>query len=357
MTKISVIIPVYNVEKYLRQCLDSVVNQTLKDIEIICVNDGSPDNSLAILKEYAQNDNRIKIINKQNGGLSAARNSGLEIATGEYIGFIDSDDWIEPETYELALKTMNDYHPDLVCWGAKAVAEDDFSDYKRLEEQQKYNTIKLEGLKKFNSELYDYVSVTVWNKLFKAKIIKDYNILYPVGVNNEDDAFTIKYLLHCNNVYFINQYLYNYLQRESSFMGTCKDFTHYIYLFKDIYEHYHQYNAVSENRLFLQEKFFCYIQGAYLQTKDKDKIISEIKKLANSIDNSLLNDYNVALIQHNKISELPFIKQLSFREKLFSIQTEHIGRIKRIIISILGIKFKFKVTPCYKCNYFKEECQ
>ena len=216
MPKVSVIIPVYNTEKYLRKCLDSVVNQTLKDIEIICVNDGSPDNSLAILEEYAQNDNRIKIINKSNGGLSSARNAGLEISQGEFIGFVDSDDWIEPETYELAFNAMNDYNPDLVCWGANVVADDKFSDYERLKEQQDNHIIKFEGLKEFNYVCDDYISATVWNKLFKAKIIKDYNVLYPEGLDNEDIEFTIKYLLHCNKVFFINKYLYNYLQRESS---------------------------------------------------------------------------------------------------------------------------------------------
>ena len=95
MAKVSIIIPVYNVESYLRRCLDSVVNQTLKDIEIILVNDGSTDGSLAICEEYAKNDDRIKIITRKNGGLSAARNTGLDNATSEYIGFIDSDDWVD----------------------------------------------------------------------------------------------------------------------------------------------------------------------------------------------------------------------------------------------------------------------
>ena len=90
MPKVSVIIPVYNTEKYLRECLASVVNQTLKDIEIICINDGSTDNSLQILKKYAKHDNRIKIIDKENGGISTVRNKGLQTATGEYIGFVDA---------------------------------------------------------------------------------------------------------------------------------------------------------------------------------------------------------------------------------------------------------------------------
>lgn len=97
---ISIIVPVYNVEKYLERCIESIVNQTYKDIEIILVDDGSPDNCPVICDRYAEKDNRIKVIHKQNGGLINARKSGLEIAQGDYIGFVDSDDWIEPEMYE-----------------------------------------------------------------------------------------------------------------------------------------------------------------------------------------------------------------------------------------------------------------
>ena len=95
MNKVSIIVPVYNIEKYLAKCLDSLINQTLEDIEIICVNDGSTDNSAEILNEYAQKDCRIKIINQDNAGLSAARNTGINAANGEYIGYVDSDDWID----------------------------------------------------------------------------------------------------------------------------------------------------------------------------------------------------------------------------------------------------------------------
>lgn len=105
--KISVIVPVYNVEKYLKQCLDSIVNQTYKNLEIIIVNDGTKDNSMKIVENYLQ-DNRIKVINKENGGLASARNSGLEKVTGKYISFIDSDDWIELNMYEELVSQIND---------------------------------------------------------------------------------------------------------------------------------------------------------------------------------------------------------------------------------------------------------
>ena len=112
--KVSIIVPVYKVEKYLRKCIDSIINQTLKDIEIILVDDGSPDNCGKICDEYAAKDTRIKVIHKENGGLSSARNAGMEVAEGEYIGFVDSDDWIESDMYMTLWQKAKDINADLV---------------------------------------------------------------------------------------------------------------------------------------------------------------------------------------------------------------------------------------------------
>ena len=111
--KVSIIVPVYNVEKYLEKCLDSLVNQSLHDIEIICVNDGSKDDSLDILEKYAKKDSRIKIINKQNQGLSAARNDGLKVAAGEYVGYVDSDDWVDLNFYEKLYESAKKYNAEI----------------------------------------------------------------------------------------------------------------------------------------------------------------------------------------------------------------------------------------------------
>lgn len=119
MPKVSIIIPVYNVEKYLRECLDSVINQTIKDIEIICVNDGSTDNSLNILEEYALRDKRIKIINKKNGGLASARNEGLKYISGTLCHFLDSDDYIEPNLYENAINIFQNFNIDYLCFSSE----------------------------------------------------------------------------------------------------------------------------------------------------------------------------------------------------------------------------------------------
>lgn len=117
MTKFSIIVAVYNIEKYINQCIESIINQTYSEIEIILVNDGSTDNSLHILQEWKQKDNRIKIINKKNGGLSSARNEGLKVATGEYVAYIDGDDWVSPKMFEKLSQKINQFaKPDIVTF-------------------------------------------------------------------------------------------------------------------------------------------------------------------------------------------------------------------------------------------------
>ena len=120
---VSVLIPVYNVEKYLKKCLESVTGQTLTNIEIICVNDGSTDNSLKILEKYKALDSRIKIVNKENGGLPSARNAALDIATGEYVGFVDSDDYIEENMFERLVEVAHNENSEVVICGANIFPE------------------------------------------------------------------------------------------------------------------------------------------------------------------------------------------------------------------------------------------
>ena len=118
--KISIIVPIYNVEKYLPKCIDSIINQTLENIEIILVNDGSTDSCAEIIESYANKDNRIKVIHKKNGGQSSARNMGLDIAKGEYIGFVDSDDWLHYDMYENMYKSIKKVNSDLCVCGREA---------------------------------------------------------------------------------------------------------------------------------------------------------------------------------------------------------------------------------------------
>ncbi len=191
--KVSIIVPVYNSEKFLNKCLDSLINQTLEDIEIICVNDGSTDNSLKILQEYAAKDKRIQIIDKQNEGLSATRNQGIDRATGEYIGFVDSDDRVDLNFFEKLYLSAQKYDADI------AVGE-----IIRLNKFNKKIHLKLEKetvTDDFETKLIlcDVPDKSyVWNKIYKTEELKKHNLKFLYGRIYEDVVYTPQ-VLYCLN--------------------------------------------------------------------------------------------------------------------------------------------------------------
>lgn len=219
-TLVSVIIPIYNVEQYLAKCLDSVINQTYKDLEIICVNDCSPDNSAKILEEYSKKDNRIKIINReQNGGLSAARNSGMEIMTGDYVYFLDSDDWIDNNYIEELVSKMEEKNVDMII---NANVKFEYEIQPKIDNSNsiEYSSHSQEG--EYISP-YDcfknprYKIWAVWTHLYKSKLIKENNVIFPDGYINEDVYFGHFYAHYAKNVYiFRSNSAYHYVIRNSS---------------------------------------------------------------------------------------------------------------------------------------------
>ena len=213
MVKVSIIVPVYNVEKYLSKCLDSLINQTLKDIEIICVNDGSGDNSLDILKNFAQKDSRIKIIDKQNEGVAIARNIALEQSTGEYIGFVDSDDYIDLDYFEKLYNTATKNSSDIAVTSIlKHKKYFDKYNVGYSEEQVAENIqekIKLCGDKK---HFFFYA----WNKIYKTDLIKNNKIKFSEGQIYEDVMFAMNALYFSNKVVSVPNTKYHYVERNNS---------------------------------------------------------------------------------------------------------------------------------------------
>lgn len=213
--KVSIIVPVYNVENYLRKCLDSIISQTLKNIEIICINDGSTDNSLSILKEYASKDERIIVINQENSGVSSARNRGLEIATGEYIAFVDADDSVTPDCFLTTSRTMdNDSDIDLVCYSAEVINDRD-TDIKQLNSTQNFLTCKDMGKVGLNSTIFSHIKGLVWQVLLRNSIIKEKELTFSNYKLGEDLLFILKYICHINYIYVLAKRLYNYTLRDS----------------------------------------------------------------------------------------------------------------------------------------------
>lgn len=203
---ISVIIPVYGVEKYIRQCLDSVVNQRYKNLEIIVVNDGTKDRSAVIAKEYAQKDNRIKVYDYENGGLSVARNRGLKHAKGDYISFVDGDDWLHPDFYMKLAEALETNHADIAkC----SIIETD------TVTERKFG-FKETKAKKADFGLYFSKGIlwtVVWNALYKREIAID--VRYPAGVNFEDLYASGMYIFKTGTVVELKDALYYYRQSAS----------------------------------------------------------------------------------------------------------------------------------------------
>lgn len=213
---ISIIVPVYKVEKYIRQCIESIVNQTFKDIEIILVDDGSPDNCPAICDEYADKDSRIKVVHKQNGGLMSARQAGLRAAAGEYVGFVDGDDYIEPDMYEHFADSISKYHPDmLLCefyyshTDKKEVSTQNLSkEYFSKNELEKdiYPAMLFNG-----SYYYFGIQPCCWSKVYKKELLEKKLYLVDTKIKmGEDAAFTYPCLLDAQSLCYINKPLYNY---------------------------------------------------------------------------------------------------------------------------------------------------
>lgn len=221
---ISVIVPVYNVAEFLPYSLESIINQKYQNLEIIIVNDGSTDKSLEICNEYAKKDSRIKIINQTNKGLSSARNAGLEIATGKYIGFIDSDDIISSEFFEYLYKIIIDTNSDIAeCAFVKIGEEDVFLRKYKFDTNnaKKYPNVIVDSEGALNRLHNEDVNITVktvvvWNKLYK-KCLFD-NIRFPEGKRYEDDFTTYKMLREIQKMVSTDRVLYNYVQREKSIM-------------------------------------------------------------------------------------------------------------------------------------------
>lgn len=211
---VSIIVPIYNSEEYLSKCVDSLVAQTYKNIQIVLINDGSPDNSEKICEEYANCDSRVTYIKKDNGGVSDARNYGLKYSKGEIIAFVDPDDWIELETIEVLVKTMLKDGSDIVSYGVKYVDENgDLIRTVAVKENECLSTY--EAMREFLK--YNKIKQQVWDKIYRKEIIG--NIEFEKGRSIEDVFWVHQVLGEAKKISVNKTLLYNYMQRSDSVMG------------------------------------------------------------------------------------------------------------------------------------------
>lgn len=216
--KISVIIPVYNVEQYLRQCIDSILNQTFSDYEVICINDGSTDDSGKILMEYADGNPVIKVIEQKNRGLSAARNTGLKIADGEYVLFLDSDDWLEKDALQILADAVDGQ--DMLCFNGRRFIEDQIR-YEAADDISQVDEISgWDYYNRFSLQHRNFAFVCVVLRLYRRDFLRENNLLFAEGIYHEDNRFTPLACYYAENVRVIDDVLYNYRIRSSSITTT-----------------------------------------------------------------------------------------------------------------------------------------
>lgn len=216
--KLSIIVPVYKVEKYLRKCIESLVNQTLKEIEIICVNDGSPDNCLQILREYEKKYSNIVIIDKKNEGVWKARLDGIKAAKGEYIGFLDSDDYLDLEFAKKMYQKAKAENLDILVCGFDRVDMETNHVYSKemLRDENKYIEMNK------NPEEVISINTALWNKIYKAEILKQMKTLSNPPRVLEDMMFLCLIYINTKKIGFIKEILYHYMVRQGSAMSTVK---------------------------------------------------------------------------------------------------------------------------------------
>ena len=311
---VSIIIPIYNVEKYLRESLERVVNQTYKNLEIILLNDGSTDSSLDICNDYKAQDNRIKVIDKVNTGQGDTRNKGIEMATGKYIYFADSDDLIDYKLIETAVAGIEEKESDIYIFNYYHVYEKENGQRKNIAEREFIaGTYRLdsdkEKLKFITNNYLNYgCGFEVWDRLYRADIIKDNSIRFPVfkPVIAEDVCFNLFYLMHVNNIEVTNKRLYYYLYREDSSMGADRSVVRvnqYNRLSKCLYE----YILSIQNKYIIDNYYLIHILLLYHELMNLS-LDNMRKELCNIEDTK----FNSEIMAESKGKLLSYIKNMGF---------------------------------------------
>ena len=311
MPKVSVIVPFYNVEGYIEKCLETLVNQTLKDIEIILVNDGSKDRSVDIVKKFMKEyPDKIVYLEKQNGGLADARNYAIPYAKGEYIAFLDSDDYVEKDMYQLMYELAKKESSDMVecnfIW--------EYPDKKREDIGEIY-------IGQF--EMLEKVRVVAWNKLIKREILERNKIEFPKGLQYEDVEFTYKLVPFINKVSFVKKPCVHYVQREGSISNSQNERT------KEIFEVLENViNFYKEKEIY--DKFKTQLEYLYVRYAFCSSLLRIVKIQDETVQENLLN-----LTWQNVNEKYPNWKQneiikkgegLNFRYKMYNLYMKTLNK-------------------------------
>ena len=295
MSLISVIVPVYKVEPYLRECVDSILNQTFSDFELILVDDGSSDNCPKICDEYALKDSRIVVIHKENGGLSSARNAGIAIAKGKYLSFIDSDDYVESTFLERLVNAQIKYNADLVICSHKVTNSKNGITSKIRE----YNQIVLDKYTfwhhKFNMEADNVVA---WNKLYKKELFN--NVRYPEGKIREDEFVIHRITDRCNRIVYLPSALYIYRQNSASIMNNTDNQNKYIDYLEAIADRISFQCKKNYPQEIIYLSFNNFLEMSYMICCLKSKTKETVRKFKKIVacNNKIIKDNKIELARY-----------------------------------------------------------
>lgn len=328
MKKVSIIVPAYNVEKYIVDTIKAIEVQTYKNIEIIIVNDGSTDNTLKICKELAKENKNIKLVNQYNKGVSEARNKGIEIATGEYMAFIDSDDLLEKDMIELLVKGLEKYNADISICGYKINYNNEYYSYYGTKKIFEYNQKQL--IEEFLNE--EKISVSLWNKLFRKECIK--NIQFAKGIRiNEDKLFLLKAILNSQKAVYQDICKYIYIKRENS--ATTSKFSERIFdvikVNKKIKEILAEAKYPNVELIEINEIInLAVIYRMMLLSKSEKKYNKEYNYIKNTIKESRIKIKEIYIINKTKAMEIAIIKYFNHIYKFSIIIGKKIKFIKKL---------------------------
>lgn len=278
---ISVIVPIYKVEKYLKRCVDSILNQTYKNLEIILVDDGSPDNCPKMCDEYAEKDDRIKVIHKENGGVSSARNAALKAASGDYIGFVDADDFIHPKMYEILLKNATENNCDCAICDRSKLNNDECVNL-AIDEKIAPEILSTYDILKREFAWGDFnICCTVWNKLIKKNILG--NIVFDETISSgEDTYFVSQIVLKCKRISYMKLPLYNYIQVEGSATNGALSDKYKIYSYYTVWKRIAYDLKDSDYEYLFGVAFDCFFNRLIIQRRHKEYDVKNrrlVKKL------------------------------------------------------------------------------
>ena len=375
--KVSVIIPVYNAEKHLKQCLDSIINQSLKEIEILCVNDGSTDNSQQILEKYAKKDDRIELINKKNTGSGAARKTGLHNAKGEFIAFVDSDDWVKLDTFEKLYKNAISNNSDVVLHNIMLYDESSL-EYTVWQGFHGFNmaTYFDENID-FNNFIFDYTYIKplllngftgCTNKLYKIEFLKSYDDFYfPKSISiGEDVPFNVQVLLKACRISFCRENFYIY--RTSNINSICNSSINSKKIFdiftiidkvedilienKILYDYKNEFYKFQIDHLthwfykcdkIFKEEFFEIIKQYFEKINFDDHEINKLNLHSKNIYLNILNSNTYRefkLLERIRFLELNYEKNLRYQKEAYEKKIE----LKKQIIKGMNSSKSWKLT-------------